>query len=134
MKKQNQSFRLIIVDHFDDLINQIDIKTEILLEQEAKLNKKIKLDNGTDNRRNNLNEIREKQIKQIKEIKENNLSLLNDKKTKELEEDDSLGLDKIKEKLIHFDCVLLEQPNSFNGLDLWITTVFYNQENLEFLR
>ena len=134
MKKQNQSFRLIIVDHFDEIINQIDIKTETLLEQEANLNKKSKLDSGTDNRRNCLNEIRETQIKQIKEIKEKNLNLLNEKETKELEEDDSLDLDKIKEKLIHFDCVLLEKPNSLKGFDLWITSVFYNQENIEFLR
>ena len=45
--------------------------------------------------------------------------------------------DQIKdnENLIHFDCVLLEeQKNNENGFDLWITSWFYNQKNLEFLK
>ena len=49
--------------------------------------------------------------------------------------DDSLEyknkIDQIKEQvdLIHFDCVLLEQPKSENGLVLWITSWFFNQNN-----
>ena len=125
MTKQNQSHRLKIVDHFDDIINQIDIKTETLLEQEAKFNKKSKLESGADDRRNKLNEIREKQIEKIKEIKEINLNLLQN-------EEEELELD--LKKLIHFDCVLLEQKKSLNGFDLWITSGFYNQKDLEFLR
>ena len=105
--------RLFIVDHFDDIINQIDIKTETLLQDQ----------NLTKETRNKLNEIREKQIEKINEIKEINLNLLqNDKKTEELE------------KLIHFDCVLLQQPESSNGLVLWITSYFYNEKDLKFLR
>jgi hypothetical protein len=114
MTKQNQTFRLIIIDHFNDVINQIDIKTKTLLQDQMLTEKK----------RNKLNEIREEQIEKIKEIKEINLNLLN---TNEEELEDL-------EKLIHFDCVLLEQKNSLNGLDLWITSGFYNQENLQFLR
>jgi hypothetical protein len=73
-----------------------------------------------------LNEIREKQIEKIKEIKDINLNLLQNNEQEEFED---------LEKLIHFDCVLLEQPeNSLNGLLLWITSWFYNKENLEFLR
>ena len=111
--------RLMIVDHFDEIINQIDIKTETLLMDQS-LKKKT---------RDKLNEIRDKQIEKIKEIKEINLNLLqNDKETKEKEEEIVL------EKLIHFDCVLLEQPKSLNGFYLWITSWFYNEKDLNFLR
>jgi hypothetical protein len=69
------------------------------------------------------NKIREKQIEKIKEIKEINLNLLqNEEETKE-----------DLEKLIHFDCVLMEEPKSENGLVLWITSGFYNKEDLAFL-
>ena len=104
----------MIIDHFDEIINQIDIKTETLFLDQSL----------TEEKRNKLNEIREKQIEKIKEIKEINLNLLQNEEV--IKED--------LEKLIHFDCVLLEQPNSLNGLDLWTTSGFYNKENLEFLR
>ena len=117
MTHQNLNQHLMIIDHFDDIINQIDIKTETLLQDQMLLEKK----------RNKLNEIREKQIEKVKEIKEINLNLL-----KNNEEEEELELD--LEKLIQFDCVLLEQPKSLNGLLLWITSGFYNQENLAFLR
>ncbi len=140
MSKQNKSFhpRLIITDHFDDIINQIDIKTETLLENNI----------YSEVERNKLNEIREKQIEKIKEIKEANLNYLPSKideeklkqKCSHILENDSLNykqkIDQLKEQedIIHFDCVLLEQPKSLNGLDLWITSWYYNQKNLEFLR
>ena len=115
MSKQNQNPHLMIIDHFDDVINQIDIKTETLFSDQSL----------TEEKRNKLNEIREKQIEKIKEIKEINLNLLQNNEDEELED---------LEKLIHFDCVLLEQPKSLNGLVLWITSWFYNKETLEFLR
>ena len=118
MTKQYQSFRLIIVDHFDDVINKIDIKTETLL-QDQRL---------TEMKRDKLNEIREEQIEKIKEIKEINLNLLNTNDNEEIKEELDL------EKLIHFDCVILERPKSLNGLVLWITSWFYNQMDLEFIR
>ena len=108
MSKQNQSHRLIINDHFDDVINQIDIKTETLLQDQSL----------TEDKRIKLNKIREEQIEKIKELKEINLNLLNNE----------------DEELIHFDCVLLEQPESLNGFDLWITSWFYNEKDLKFLR
>ena len=126
MTKQNQNRHLMIIDHFDDVINEIDIKTETLLEEEAKFNKKSKLESGADDRRNKLNKIREEQIEKIKELKEINLNLLQNN------EEEYLDLDLVK--LIHFDCVLLEQPKSLSGFDLWITSGFYNRDNLEFLR
>ena len=114
MTHQNLNQSLEIIDHFDDVINQIDIKTETLLQDQSL----------TEETRNKLNEIREKQIEKIKEIKEINLNLLQN----EAEELEDL------ERLIHFDCVLLEQPKSLNGFDLWITSWFYNQKDMEFLR
>jgi len=57
MSKQNQNRQLMIVDHFDDVINKIDIKTETLF-----LNQSL-----TEEIRNKLNEIREEQIEKIKE-------------------------------------------------------------------
>ena len=80
MSSSNRNFHshLVIIDHFDDIINQIDIKTETLLEEDEKFNKKSKLESGADDdRRDKLNELREKQIEKIKEIKEINLNLLN---------------------------------------------------------
>ncbi len=115
MSNEDQNSRLFIVDHFDDIINEIDIKTETLFLDQSL----------TQETKDKLNEIREKQIEKIKELKEINLNLLqnNEKEDSELEE------------IIHFDCVLLEQPkNILNGFVLWITSWFYNQKDLEFLR
>ena len=117
MSNEDQNSHLIIIDHFDEIINQIDIKTETLFSDQSL----------TEEKRNKLNEIREKQIEKIKEIKEINLNLLQNNEEEDLELEDL-------EKLIHFDCVLLEQPKSENGLVIWITSWFYNQENLKFLR
>ena len=100
--------RLMIVDHFDVIINQIDIKTETLLQDQSL----------TQETRDKLNEIRDKQIEKINEIKEINLSLLQNE----------------VEEIIHFDCVLLEQPKSVNGFVIWITSWFYNEMDLKFLR
>jgi len=119
MSKATQSFhpRVIIVDHFDEIVNQIDIKTETLLENQTL----------AEETRNKLNEIREKQIQKIDEIKELNLNSLPQKfKEEEYREkwshvidDNSLEykskIDRIKENLILFDFVLLENENQFNG-------------------
>ena len=65
MSKENQSQHLITIDHFDEIINQIDIKTETLLQDQSL----------TEETRDKLNEIRDEQIEKIKEIKEINLNL-----------------------------------------------------------
>ena len=140
MSKKYESFhpRLIINEHFSNLINQIDVQTETLLENQI-LSKKS---------RNCLNETREKQIENIKEIEQINLNHLPSKidvdkyeqKWLHILNNDSMDyqqkIDQIKEEddLIHFDCVLLEQKKNINGLDLWITSWFYNQKNLAFLK
>ena len=120
MSKQTQSFhpRLLINEHFSNLINQIDVKTETLLENQI-----LSQEN-----RNLLNETREKQIEKIKEIEQLNLNHLPstididkyEQKWSHILNDDSLEyqqkIDQIKEELIHFDCVLLEQSKSENGI------------------
>jgi hypothetical protein len=128
--------RVIIVDHFDQLINRIDIRTETFLENRI----------FPQETRQDLNEIRERQIEKIKEIKELNLSHLpekiNEQKYREkwshVIDDNTLEykhkLDRIKEELILFDCVLLETHNLVNGFSLWVTSWFYNQKDLEFLK
>ena len=57
MPKQSliSNVRLIIIDHFDDVINQIDIKTETLLENKI----------FSEEIRKELNEIRDEQIEKI---------------------------------------------------------------------
>ena len=134
--KNNFHSDLIIIDHFDDIINQIDIKTETLLENQS-------LDADT---RKELNEIRETQIERINELKEFNLSHLpqsiNEEEYKEkwshVITDTSLEyqhkIDQIKEELIFEDCVLWKNSNLINGFQLWITSWFYNEKNLEFLK
>ena len=147
MSKQIQSFnpRLIIVDHFDELINQIDIKTETLIEEREKSIKRRKTEiEGEKNISNKINELRETQIEKIKELKESNLrhSKATEDEFREkwshVIDDKSLEykqkIDKIKEELILEDCVLLDNPNFANGLDLWVTSWFHNQKDLEFLR
>jgi len=138
MSSENRTYhpKLLIAVHFDELINQIDIKTETLLENQI----------FKEETRSELNEIRAKQIEKIQEIKELNLSHLpqtiNEEKFFEkwshVIDDNSLGFtakaDKIKEELILFDCVLLENPRLKNELELWVTSWFYNAENLEFLK
>ena len=138
MSKQNQSFhpRLLINEHFSNIINQIDVKTETLLENQI-----LSQEN-----RNLLNELRETQIEKIKEIEQLNLNHLPsnidenkyEQKWSHILNDNSLEyqqkIDQIKEELIHFDCVLLEQSKSENGIILWITSWFYNQMDMEFLQ
>lgn len=143
--------RLIIVNHFDEIINKIDVKTEISLEKLEVSHIKRKLEAATSHveseKQNVLNEAREKQIAMIKIIQEINLNFLNDKAIEEFEEkwshviqDDSLDyqqkMDQIKAELIHNDCVLLEQSQLKDtiSLILWITSCYYNKKDLDFLK
>jgi hypothetical protein len=138
MSLKYQSFhpKIIIVDHFDELINQIDIQTETLLSDQS-LHEKTK---------NEINDLREKQIEEIKALKELNLNHLplkfNEDEYRQkwayVIDDNSLEyknkIDKIKEQLIEYDCVLLEDKNQIKVFELWITSWFHNEMNLEFLR
>ena len=138
MSNNYNSFQLslIIIDHFDDIINKVDISTETLLENIEKSGIKRKLDDEADDKRKKLNETREKQIEKIKEIRQINLNNLSSKrKEKEGEYDDNSlenlhEIEEIKENLICNDCVVLEKGD---GMDLWVTSWFYNKNDLEFL-
>ena len=66
MLHQNFQPRLIIADHFDEIINQIDVKTETLLENQI----------FTEETRNELNAMRERQVDKLKELKDLNLNHL----------------------------------------------------------
>jgi hypothetical protein len=136
-KNQNFSPRLMIIDHFDDIINQIDIKTEALLESGKKTSK---------DSQKKLNDLREKLIEKIKELKELNLSHLPENINEEkyaqkwahVIDDKSLDYkqkaDEIKEELILVDCVLLENPDEKNDINLWITAWFHNEKSVAFLK
>lgn len=126
---------LIVNDHFQEIINQIDINTESLLD-----NKALKADGITE-----LNTLRDTQITKIKEIHEINVKRLpvfnedeyvktwsyvfNDSKL-----DYYQKLEIIKESLISLDCVLIEDFSLANNLSLWIMPCFYNKQDLEFLK
>ena len=154
-KIDNYNPRLLIANHFDDIINKIDVKTETSLEDIEVKNKKRKLEDETSyietEAQKEFNEIRERQIEKIKEIEQINLQLLNDKSIEDLEQkwsnilDYQQKMDRIKEDLIRFDCVLLEQPKKTvwknqtllveqNPFILWITSWYYNKKDLEFLK
>jgi hypothetical protein len=135
MSNQNKSFhpRLIITDHFDFIINKIDITIETLLLDQSLTKERI----------NELNEARQAQINKVKEIEKINLNRQEfnltdyEKKWSILIYDPLLEfeqkIDKIKQEIISIDCVLLEQPTTVNGLNLWIMSEFQNKKNLEFL-
>ena len=136
MSNQNESFHplLIITDHFDFILNKIDIKTETLLLDQSLAKERV----------NELNKSRQEQINKVKEIEKINLDRqefnLNDYEQKwSILICDPLvkfgqKIDKIKQEIISIDCVLLEQPTTVNGLNLWITSEFQNKKDLEFLR
>jgi hypothetical protein len=125
--------RVIIVDHFNDITNQIDIKTELLLCDQ----------NLTENDREILNKLRQTQLKKIGEIQKKNLEILKyddvNYKTKwhDLIINESLTyqekLDIIKRELIFYDCIFIEENDIRLGC-LWVTRWFYNRKDLEFLR
>jgi hypothetical protein len=71
---QSLNPELIIVDHFDEIIDQIDIKTESVLDDQSL----------PEEARNKIYELRENQIEKIKELKEFNLNHL----SQQLNEDD----------------------------------------------
>ena len=128
--------KLLITNHFDDIVNQIDVKTESYLET------LIKSKSWSKQKQNQLNKIREKQINLIQEVMQLNLNFLSrneyEEKWSQIIDEISLDfqqkIDEIKEKLIQFDCILLEQPNNLNGFHLWITPWYCNNENLKFLK
>ena len=131
---KNQSFhsKLIIVDHFDETTNEIDINTE---EKLIYFNQKQQNDSDSCNI---LNEILNEQLNEITKVKENNLSQVKYKDDDDFKSkyDSTLtfekNVDKIKEELISTDCVLMEDLNFKSNVSLWLTPFYLNQEHLKF--
>ena len=94
--------------------------------------------------RDRLVHARDKQVETVKEILTFNLpqdsqnaqvyarkwSLL----FKDSQLDFKLRISQIREEIISLDCVLLEQPEAVNGLDLWITPSKYSKKCLNFFK
>ena len=124
--------RLSITYHFDALINELDIHTEMLLMKSQCINAF-----------NEINDIRETFINKIKEIEHVNLEKLksfdNDlwfnlklafRNKQDSEENEEL----FKSFLIVNDCYLLMDLKSKIGFSLIITDWYNSKKQLEFLR
>jgi len=137
---QQKSFNLkvIIVDHFDDVKNQIDIRTETILHEKSHV--------LSENRQQFLNDLRQTLLDKIDQVKEKNLSKFasyNDEeafKTKwnHVIESDQLEyeqkIEKLKEDLISFDCIVISDEKCALGVALWITPWYFNEKCLDILR
>ena len=125
---------VIIDDHFEATVREIDVATNFLINQ-AQCNTKINI----------LKQTRQKQIEKVKEIKEINLKPFeNFNETAYLEKwnhvinnsslDYKKKCDLIKEEIICIDCVLLKESMFHNEIDLWVMASFQNEMNAEFLK
>jgi hypothetical protein len=119
---QSLNNNLLISEHFEALVNRINVKTESLLAAAADSHRSL-----TEDKRREINKIGEKQIEKIREIEKINLT---SSKIDHLTKHDQIKV----EKIIHFDCILFEQPKLSNGLELWITSWYYSEKDLEFLK
>ena len=134
MYTESYSVPVIIVDHFDAIINRIDVQTETILQ-----NKKP---NEEDT--NELNNLRRRQINMIEQLKMYNLAAnaFTDEsfyqKWKNLIDDDSVmysdKMDAIKKDLIRHDCVLIKEATSKSELVLCVFRWFNNAANVRLLR
>ena len=126
--------KLIIVDHFEDIKSQIDVKTETLLQNKDFYESGHKI----------LNELRQNQLNKIEQIKnENLLHVVFDEVAYKLKwnyliNDETLTFEQkmeiIKSVIIVKDCILIEDDKYAIGLSLWIIPWFCDQKHLEFLR
>jgi hypothetical protein len=137
---QHKSFnpKVIIVDHFDDVKNQIDIRTETILHEKRNI--------LSQNRQQFLNKLRQTFLDRIDEVKEKNFSLFtsnNDEeafKTKwsHVIESDQLEfeqkIESLKEDLISFDCIVISDEKCALDVALWITPWYFNEQSLGILR
>jgi len=137
-KHQSLNPKVIIEDHFDDVKYQIDIKTETILHEKRNI--------ISENRRQFLNKLRQTFLDRIDQVKEKNFSLFtlyNDEeafttKWSHVIESDQLEyeqkIEKLKEDLISFDCIVISDEKCALGVALWITPWYYNQKILGILR
>jgi hypothetical protein len=133
---QHQSFnpKVIIVEHFDDVKNQIDIRTETILHEKRNI---LSL-----NRQQFLNKLRQTFLDRIDQVKGKNFSKFasyNDEeafnlKWSQVMESDQLEfeqkIEKLKEDLISFDCVVISDEKCALGVALWITPWYFSEKSL----
>ena len=130
--------KVIIVDHFDDVKNQIDIRTETILHEKSHI--------LSENRQQFLNKLRQSFLDRIDLVKEKNFSLFtsnNDEEAFKLKwshviESDQLEyeqkIESLKEDLISFDCIVISDEKCALGVALWITPWYFNEKSLGILR
>jgi hypothetical protein len=137
---QHKSFnpKVLIVDHFDEVKNQIDIRTETILHEKSHI--------LSENRKQCLNKLRQTFLDRIDQVKEKSFTLFtlnNDEeafKTKwsHVIESDQLEFEQkvesLKEDLISFDCIVISDEKCASDVALWITPWYFSEKSLELLR
>ena len=126
--------RIIIDDHFKEIINELDIRIETLLEENGQSNDK------------EINEIRKKQIKELEDIRDSHISTWPedfDRQKYELEwaelfDDTSLTpgekIEKLKESIIKTDAILMKDKHLITKTCLCVMPFFVNEFNLKFAK
>jgi len=138
---QHKSFnpKVIIVDHFDDVKNQIDIRAETIFHEKRNI--------LSENRKQFLNKVRQTLLDKIDQVKEKNFSKFasyNDEEafktkrkniieTNRLEFEHKIEIFK-EEDLILLDCIVVSDEKCALGVALWITPWHFNEKNLMNLR
>jgi hypothetical protein len=130
--------KVIIVDHFDEVKNQIDIRTETILHEKSHI--------LSENRKQFLNKLRQMFLDKIDQVKEKNFStftLYNNEEAFNLKwshviESDQLEyeqkIESLKEDLISFDCIVISDDKCALGVELWITPWYFNEKSLGILK
>ena len=124
----------MLVDHFDAIINKIDIRVETLL-----------VHSQTDKERHDMNEIREKQIVAVKEFQEESLSNISTLDEKDYESkfahilnDASLTHARVAEailcEIIETDLMLVDEANSKTKQALCILPVLLSTNDKTMIR
>ena len=120
--------KLLIVEHFDSIKNQIDINIETLISDP----------NLNEEERQSLNDIREKQLEKIDELQQASLSRLNTlgetafyRKFAQLINDSSLDSDQKTEKVLSRfilnDLIVIETSKSKSKQSLCIVPGYFNK-------
>jgi hypothetical protein len=137
---QHKSFnpKVIIVDHFEEVRNQIDIRTETILHEKSHI--------LSENKQQFLNKVRQTLLDRIDHVKEKNFSLFTSYNNEEVFklkwshviESEKLEyenkIEKLKEDLISFDCIVISDEKCALGAALWITPWYFNEKCLGILR
>ena len=130
--------KVIIVDHFDEVKNQIDIRTETIFHEKSHI--------LNENRRQFLNKLRQSFLDKIDQVKGKSLSKCasyNDEEAFNLKwshviESDQLEyeqkIESLKEDLISFDCIVVSDEKCALDVALWITPWYFNEQSLGILR